>query len=68
MAKDSKWAGLVHYTEPRANSFFTNVFGLGEMSEHVAYVGGRMAAQGSGPDYMWDVFRKVLKKPWQKQQ
>jgi hypothetical protein len=63
MATDQRWAGLVHYAEPRANDTFTDMFGIGEMSEHIAYVGGKMAAQGGGPDYMWDVFRKVLKKP-----
>jgi hypothetical protein len=61
MAKDRQWAGLVFYTEARANSLFTDIFGVGELSEHIAYVAGRMASQRGGPDYMWWVFRKVLK-------
>jgi hypothetical protein len=61
MSKDFRWAGLVHYTELRADRFITNTFGLGHMSEHMAYMGARMAMHG-GPDYMWDVFRKVLVK------
>ena len=60
MATDFKWAGLVHYTEIRANRFITDTFGLGYMSEHMAYVGSRMAVYG-GPEYMWRVFRKVLR-------
>lgn len=62
MATDHLWAGLVLYAERRANKFFTNVFGIGELSEHIAYVGGRMAVQQSGPDYMWKVFEGVIRK------
>jgi len=60
MAKDQLWAGLVNYAEARSNRVITNLFGIGDMAENIAYVGGRMAVQGKGPDYMWHVFRKVL--------
>ena len=63
MATDTRWAGMVGYAEEKASSTITDTFGLGVMSEHIAYVGARIAMQRSGPDYMWGVFRKVLKKP-----
>ncbi len=60
MAADTQWAGIVHYAEERSNSFVTDTFGLGPMSEHIAYV-AEVLASGKGPDYMWHVFRKVLR-------
>lgn len=62
MASDSMWAGLVIYAERRANKFITDVFGIGDLSERIAYVGGRMAKQQSGPKYMWTVFERILKR------
>ena len=62
MATDRLWAGLFLYAEIRADKWVTNTFGISKYSEYIAYVGGRMAAQGSGPDYMWEVFKRILKK------
>jgi len=60
MANDQRWAGIVIETERLANSFFTDVFGMGFMSEHVAYVGQHLMMKG-GPDYMKHVYRKILR-------
>lgn len=61
-AKSPRWAGLVYYTEVRANRWFTDVFGMGEYSEYIAYIGARLVFQQSGPDELWSVFRKVLRR------
>jgi len=60
MAYDQRWAGIVIETERLANRFFTNVFGMGAMSEHIAYVGQHLLMKG-GPDYMKHVYRKILR-------
>ena len=63
MLRDRRWAGLAYYGHDSGSGWVTNTFGIGLLAEHIAYIGGRMATQGDGPDYMWDVFRKVLRKP-----
>jgi len=60
MANDQRWAGIVIETERLANSFFTNMFGVGSMAEHIAYVGQHLMMKG-GPDYMKHVYRKILR-------
>ncbi len=60
MANDQRWAGIVIDTERRANRFFTDVFGIGYMSEHIAYV-GQFLLKAGGPDYMKHVYRKMLR-------
>lgn len=63
MAKDSKWHGLYLWIESRANSLVTELFGVGEMSEHIAYTAQCLVTRG-GPDYMKYVFRKILRIPF----
>jgi len=62
MGRDQKWAGLAYYADDKASWWFTKVFGIGNWSEQIAYVAGRMAAQWSGPEYMWWVFRRVFNR------
>jgi hypothetical protein len=42
-----------------SDAFITNAFGVGPMSELIAYIGS-WVAQGNGPAYMRRVFRKIL--------
>lgn len=44
-----------------ADAFITNNFGIGPLSELIAYI-GTWVAGGDGPDYMKIVYRKILKK------
>lgn len=59
MSKDMKWKGLVYWTESRANSWFTDTFGIGKTSEHIAYVAQQLIVSG-GPHYMRYVYRNIL--------
>lgn len=43
-----------------ADAFITNTFGIGPISEIIAYIGGWVAS-GHGPDYLRRVYRKILK-------
>lgn len=63
MSKDSRWYGLVRYTEPKADRWVTNTFGISKYSEWIAYMGAKMADEQSGPGYMWDVLEVILKRP-----
>lgn len=60
MSKDSEYAGIYIFTERVANDWITDMFGVGYMSEHIAYVGTRLALRG-GPAYMMEVFNKMLR-------
>lgn len=62
LALDPKWAGYAIYAAQRADSAFTDFFGIGYLSEHIAYLGARLAVSGKGPDYIWKVYEKVLKR------
>jgi hypothetical protein len=42
------------------DSFITSTFGIGNMSELIAYVGS-WVARGNGPNYVKKVYRKILK-------
>ena len=44
-----------------SDSFITNVFGIGPLSELIAYTGA-WVAEGNGPIYMRYVFRNILKR------
>lgn len=61
MSRDTFYAGIVIYTERQADRFFTNVFGIGHMSEHIAYSASHVYLHG-GPDYFKKVFRKIFRK------
>lgn len=55
-----RFHGIVLMTEKYANSFFTNWFGIGELSEHIAYAGACIATQACTKKLRWS-FRKVLR-------
>lgn len=57
---DLRYAGLVIMTEQYANIWLTNIFGISEYAEYIAYAGARAHHQG-GPDYLENVYRKFLK-------
>lgn len=59
MAHDMHYAGIARYTEKRANSDWTKIFGVGEIAEHVAYVAGYVATHDA-PHYMKWAFRHVF--------
>lgn len=57
---DSTYAGIVIMTEAYANHWVTNIFGLPDNSEYMAYAGARAHQQG-GPAYLQHVYRRFLK-------
>jgi hypothetical protein len=60
LLQDSGYAEDVdHYLEV-SDAFITNVFGVGAMSEIIAYIGGWVATNKC-PNYMKLVYRKILK-------
>ncbi len=61
MGKDRIHAGKANWIDRRATNFWTRVFGIGYLSEHIAYTGEVIIMLG-GPSYMWYVFRKMLRK------
>ena len=61
LARDSVFAGIVHYTENYSNGFWTNIFGVGPMSENIAYSGSKSYVNNA-PSYFKRVFRKVFRK------
>lgn len=45
-------------------SWFYHAFiSVGDLSERIAYVAGYMARAGKGPDYMWDVLERIIRRP-----
>lgn len=62
MALDKKWKELHAKLLNKGDKWYTNIFGIGEYSELIAYAGARMAWLESGPEYMWHVFRRVLRQ------
>lgn len=60
LAYDQRWRGLYLWAEQQNDMMVTEVFGVGELSEQIAYVAQHLAIKG-GPDYMKHVFRKILK-------
>lgn len=66
MAKDMKHAGIVIWAEGMAGSMMAaQLFGVGDLSEQIAYVGQIIATRG-GPDYMKYVFRRILNITYEK--
>ena len=61
MSKDRLWAGVVIYSEKFSNNWWTLNFGIGHMSEPVAY-SGSVAAIFGGPEYFVRVFRKIFRR------
>jgi len=45
-----------------SDRFVTNVFGIGSLSEEIAYMADKLVTEG-GPQYMWHVFRNILINP-----
>jgi hypothetical protein len=61
MSKDMRHAGIVIWAESMVGSMMTpGLFGVGDLSEQIAYVGQIIATRG-GPDYMNYVFRRILR-------
>lgn len=56
-----KYSHIVKEVELKANHWITDTFGIGDMSEHIAYMGHLLVKKG-GPDYMWKVYRRILKR------
>lgn len=56
-----QYHGVVGYVESRADNFWTNVFGIGEYAEHIAYAGELISRQGCPPK-LAHAFRKILRK------
>lgn len=59
-SKDSRYAGITIMAERYGNHPITNIFGISERSEYIAFAGARAHVQG-GPDYLERVFRRFLK-------
>lgn len=53
--------GITIYVESASNQWYTNLFGIGKYSEHIAYTGARIALQRC-PDKLAWAFRKILRK------
>jgi len=62
MQADEKYSKRTTELLSFADRWVTNAFGIGENSEAIAYVGSWLVLEG-GPDYMWEVFKKILKDP-----
>lgn len=62
LLQDFKYAGLALSAVRKAHETKAGFFVIGELSEHVAYTAAQMAVTGKGPDYMWHVFRKILRR------
>lgn len=48
--------------EKRADRLITNIFGIGPMSEQIAYTGAWVATSKEPPEYLIKVFEKMLKR------
>jgi hypothetical protein len=64
MARDHKYAGIAMWVEGQtAKDSLPSFMGIGELSEHIAYVAQHLALK-DGPDYMKYVYRKILNVTW----
>jgi hypothetical protein len=61
MANDRHWRGLFLWAEKQNDMQTSKVFGIGDMSEQIAYVGQHLMIKGTGPEYMKYVFRRMLR-------
>lgn len=72
LSQDHRYKGIQRWCESRANDWIPNTFGVGEYSEHLAYIGMYLASRDDkgnlkhSPDYMRAVFSRVLNLPYQK--
>lgn len=62
MRSDPKYKGNYENIIDCSDWFITNWFGVGDLSEEIAYTASWLATEG-GPEYMWKVFRKILTRP-----
>jgi len=62
MRYDPEYKDKVLEIDKLSDWFVTRIFGIGTYSEEIAYVGSWLVQEG-GPDYMWHVFRHILKPP-----
>jgi uncharacterized protein YceK len=60
-SRDQVYAGIVHKTERAANHWITNVFGISEHAEYIAYTGAHCATHNC-PSYLGAVYRNMLLK------
>jgi len=60
LRRDLAWKHLLEYAEDGADWWVTDLFGIGENSEIIAYLATRMTTKG-GPEYLWRFFRKTLR-------
>lgn len=61
MAYDPKYINRINYIEQKSSWWATDLFGVGSISEHIAYSANILWEKG-GPDYMKWVFRKIFRK------
>ena len=61
LAQDTMYAGIVHYAETYSYNWWSLTFGIGDMSENIAY-SGSIAYINNAPLYFKRVFRKVFRK------
>jgi hypothetical protein len=59
-AHDTRFAGIVIMVERNANNWFTNTFGINDLSEYIAYTGGHCALKNCPLD-LRGVFRKIFR-------
>jgi len=60
LMQDEIWGNEARRKLKRSDSFITNTFGVGPMSELIAYIGTWVAGNW-GPAYMKRVYREILK-------
>ena len=63
MLEDDKYKKRVQEVMNSADSFITNIFGIGPLAEEIAYMADDLVIN-DGPDYMWHVFRNMLRNPF----
>jgi len=61
MSADGHWAEIVTYSENASNNWLTLNFGIGYLSENIAYSASKTVIQG-GPWYFTRVFRKIFRR------
>ncbi len=64
LSQDMHWAGLYIWAERQNDMLTSQFFGVGDMSEQIAYIAQYLALKG-GPDYMKYVFRRILKMKYE---
>ena len=55
-------ASKIKAVEKKANSWITNTFGVGPLSEHIAYASHMILGKKGVPDYFNRVYRKIFRK------